>query len=316
MGTLVFLLVSMLGCAAERPRMAPPAETVQARLERGRYLAENVSLCFACHSEVDWESPTAPIVPGTKGAGGPFPETTLPFPLNSPNITSDPETGAGRWTDEQLARAIRQGIGHDGRVLFPGMPYHFYHRLSDDDLASLIAYLRSLPPVRNELAKTPLPDEIQQTLQPLPITGPAAPPDVSSPAKRGEYLVTLALCGDCHTPLDEKMQLMTELTFAGGRLMKGAWGELVSANITPDASGITHYDEELFLKVMHTGNPGGRQLNPIMLWGYYRNMRDEDLKAIFAYLQTVKPVKHRVDNTETPTYCELCRQTHGFGDRN
>jgi hypothetical protein len=84
------------------------------------------------------------------------------------------------------------------------------------------------------------------------------------------------------------MQLMTELTFAGGRLMKGAWGELVSANITPDASGITHYDEELFLKVMHTGNPGGRQLNPIMLWGYYRNMRDEDLKAIFAYLQTVE----------------------------
>jgi hypothetical protein len=67
---------------------------------------------------------------------------------------------------------------------------------------------------------------------------------------------------------------------------------------------------------LRTGNPGGRQLNPIMLWGYYRNMTDEDLKAIFAYLQSLKPVKHRVDNTEPPTYCKLCRQTHGFGDRN
>jgi mono/diheme cytochrome c family protein len=150
----------------------------------------------------------------------------------------------------------------------------------------------------------------------MPVTAPVSPPDSSDPVKRGEYLATVGLCGDCHTPLDEKMQLIQELAFAGGRSLVGGWGELASHNITPDPSGIAHYDEDLFIKVLRTGNPGGRQLNPIMLWGYYRNMTDEDLKAIFAYLQSLKPVKHRVDNTEPPTYCKLCRQTHGFGDRN
>jgi hypothetical protein len=109
---------------------------------------------------------------------------------------------------------------------------------------------------------------------------------------------------------------MNELPFAGGQVLRGPWGEAASKNITPDPSGIPHYDEELFFKVMRTGNPGGRQLNPIMIWGVYRGMTDEDLKAIFAYLRTLKPVQHRVDNTEPPAYCKLCRQTHGFGDLN
>lgn len=314
---LVVLASSVMACSlAERPPAEQEPVTERARLERGRYLVENVMLCFACHSEVNWDAPDAPVVAGTKGAGAPFPETVLPFPLNSPNITPDPETGAGSWTDTQFAGAIREGIGHDGRVLFPGMPYPFFHQLSDEDLAAVIAYLRSLPPVRHEVPKTPLPDELQQVLRPMPITAPVPPPDSSDPVKRGEYLATMGLCGDCHTPLDEHMQLIQELAFAGGRSLVGGWGEAASHNITPDPSGIAHYDEELFIKVLRTGNPGGRQLNPIMLWGYYRNMTDEDLKAIFAYLQSLKPVKHRVDNTETPTYCKLCRQTHGFGDRN
>jgi hypothetical protein len=98
--------------------------------------------------------------------------------------------------------------------------------------------------------------------------------------------------------------------------LKGPWGEVTSANITPDASGIPYYDEALFLKVMRTGHVGARKLNSIMPWGYFRNMTDDDLKAIFAYLRTLPPVQHRVDNTEAPTVCKLCGGRHGYGEMN
>ena len=98
--------------------------------------------------------------------------------------------------------------------------------------------------------------------------------------------------------------------------MKGPWGEVTSANITPDASGIGYYDEALF----HPGHAHriceGRKLNSIMPFGEFANLTDDDLKAIFAYLRTVPPVKHRVDNSLPPTYCKLCRQKHGAGDQN
>ncbi len=70
------------------------------------------------------------------------------------NLTPDPETGAGSWTDDQLARAIREGVGHDGRALFPIMPYQRYRNMSDEDLASVVVYLRSLPAVHNRLPAT------------------------------------------------------------------------------------------------------------------------------------------------------------------
>lgn len=98
--------------------------------------------------------------------------------------------------------------------------------------------------------------------------------------------------------------------------MKGPWGEAASANITPDASGIGYYDEALFLQAMRTGYVKARKLNSIMPFGEFKDMTDEDLKAMFAYLRTLKPVKHRVDNSLPPTYCKLCRLTHGAGDQN
>lgn len=91
---------------------------------------------------------------------------------------------------------------------------------------------------------------------------------------------------------------------------------MAGGNITPDPSGISYYDEALFVRVMRTGQVEARKLNSFMPWGYFRNMTDEDLKVIFAYLRTLKPAQHRVDNTEAPTYCKLCRQKHGYGDRN
>lgn len=98
--------------------------------------------------------------------------------------------------------------------------------------------------------------------------------------------------------------------------MEGPWGRVASANLTSAPSGISYYNENIFLKVMRTGQVGARQLNPIMPFSFYRGMTDEDLSAIFAYVHQLPPVKHRVDNTLPPTYCKICKQRHGAGDQN
>ncbi len=100
--------------------------------------------------------------------------------------------------------------------------------------------------------------------------------------------------------------------FGGGN----DFGGVVTSNITPDASGISYYAESLFIQVMRTGQVRARKIKPPMPWPFYRNMTDEDLKAIFSYLRTLKPVRHLVDNTEPPTLCKICGKKHGFGDRN
>jgi len=315
---VVLLVAAGFGCApsGEPEETEAPATLSSASVERGEYLANNVMFCFACHGELDYDSPDLSVVPGTEGAGGPFPDELVPYPLNVPNITPDEETGAGTWTDEQIKRALRNGIGHDDRVLFPGMPWPFYRAITDADLDSLVSYLRSVPPVRKEVPPTPAPPPVQEALRPLTTALRALEPDMSNPVERGKYLVSLATCSDCHSPIDETGHYIPGLEFAGGRALVGGWGKVNSPNLTPDASGIPHYNEELFLEVMHTGNPGGRQLNPVMLWGYFRGMTDEDLKAIYAYLQTLEPVRHTVDNIAPPTFCNLCQQEHGLGDRN
>ena len=93
------------------------------------------------------------VVEGKAFAGRSFAPDGVPF-LTAPNLTPDPETGIGTWTDDMLARAIREGISHDGRTLFPIMPYQKFRHLSDEDLASIVVYLRSLPPIRNPLPPT------------------------------------------------------------------------------------------------------------------------------------------------------------------
>jgi mono/diheme cytochrome c family protein len=257
-------------------------------------------------------------VPGKEGAGAIQPYAGLPGLIVAPNLTPDPETGAGRWTDDQLARAIREGIGHDGRALFPMMPYTRYREMSDEDLASVVVYLRSLPPVRNQLAPTEIIFPVKYLIRgvPQPVTSPVPElPATLDPVKRGAHLVDLAGCADCHTPQD-KGQELAGMSFAGGFPFSGPWGNVAAANLTPDPSGISYYDEALFLQVMHTGSVKARQLNPIMPTKGFGSLSDDDLKAMFAYLRTLKPVQHRVDNSEPPTYCKLCRQKHGGGDRN
>ena len=246
-----------------------------------------------------------------------------PFQIVYPNITRDPETGAGTWTDEELARAIRQGIGQDGRTLYR-MPFRAFSSMSDEDLAAVVVYLRSVPPVRNKLPKMVLPAEIAATLTPLPPPGRVPPPDPSDPVKRGAYLVTLGQCIGCHSPSRDG-QRIPGLEFSGGNAFTASSGRLLSsgnltiasANLTSDPSGIPYYDEALFVKTMRAGAVGGvRELDTAMPWSYFRLMTDADLKDVLAFLRSLKPVVHRVSNTEPPTLCPLCGYRHGYGDRN
>ncbi len=301
-----------------RPLTNRVFERTPERLARGKYLAESVIPCMDCHSPHDWTQHDAPILPGMKGAGNDMSVLKgLPGRVVAPNLTPDPETGAGNWSDDALARAIREGIGHDGRTLFPMMPYEGFRHLPDEDLASIVVYLRSLPAVRNPLPKTEIIFPVKYLIRsaPQPITAPVAVPDLSSPVKRGAFLVTVSGCGDCHTP-QEKGQALAGMKLGGGFVLEGPWGRVASMNLTPDASGIPYYNESLFVEAIRTGYVKARPLNQIMPWFVYRNMTDEDLKAIFAYLKTLAPVKHGVDNTEPPTYCPVCRATHGGGAQN
>jgi hypothetical protein len=334
---LKFMLVSVLVVAVIlvaaitftigwRPFIGPRARAVTNRVfertplrwSRGKYLVEGVTPCMDCHSPHDWTQHDAPILPGMEGAGGDLTLLKgLPGKLYAPNLTPDPETGTGSWTDDELARAIREGIGHDGRALFPLMPYDGFRNLPDEDLASIVVYLRSLPAVKNRLPKTEIIFPVKYLIRsvPQPITQPVPSPDLSTPEKRGAFLVRVAGCPDCHTP-QNKGQNIAGLEFGGGTVFEGPWGRVASANLTQDASGIPYYDETLFLQAIRTGYVKSRALNQIMPWHVYRNMSDEDLKSIFAYLKSVPHVKHLVDNAEPATYCELCRATHGGGANN
>lgn len=326
---LIFVALMLVGITFTigwRPFIGPKTraltnrtfEATPARLERGRYMVNAVYGCLACHSERDPNAPGMPVLPEKLGAGTVFGEDAeLPGRVVASNLTPDKETGAGNWTDDMLARGIREGIGHDGRTLFPLMPYMNYRDMPDEDLASVIAYLRTLAPIRNPLPQTEIIFPVKYLIRgaPQPVTAAVSQPDLSDPVKRGAFLVQMASCADCHTPQD-KGQVKAGYEFAGGLLFTTPESTVMAANITPDSSGISYYDEDQFIQAIRTGKVKARSLSPAMPWAFYRNMTDEDLKAMFGYLRTLKPVKHAVDNVESPTACRLCGKKHGGGDRN
>jgi len=297
-----------------RPLTDRKFEATPERLARGEQFFDG---CMGCHSPHDWSKHEPTILPGMKGAGSVLPIKELPGRIVAPNLTPDPETGSGNWTDDMFARAIREGVGHDGRALFPMMPYPHFRAIPDEDIASLVVYIRTLPPVHNPLPKTEIIFPVKYLIRsvPEPLAAPVPPPDLSTPLKLGEFWVNVAGCTDCHTP-QKRGQPIKGLEFAGGFPLTGPWGYVASANITQDPSGIPYYDEQLFLQVMHTGYVKARPLSQIMPWWDFKNFPDDILKGMFAYLKTLPPVKHRVDNSEPPTLCKICGGMHGAGDKN
>jgi mono/diheme cytochrome c family protein len=325
LGLVVLFVLAVSVTIGWRPFIGPRArpltdrtfEPTAARLERGAYVVNNVAGCTYCHSEFDTSGPVLRTKVGTEGGGHIWAPEGLPW-LGAPNITPDKDTGAGNWSDDTIARAVREGIGHDGRALFPLMPYGNYRSMSDEDLASVVVYLRSLKPIRRELPRSVLPFPVSRLINsaPEPITEPVPSPNLADQATRGRYLVAIASCADCHSPMVQG-QFVPGMAFGGGNTLEyEGRPDRASANLTPSPNGIPYYTEELFVEVMRTGRVRERQISDLMPWAFYRNMTDEDLKAIFAHLKGLAPVDHYVDNSLPPTKCVRCTMEHGGGARN
>lgn len=253
-------------------------------LDRGAYLMNTIVACGNCHT------PMGPEGPGPELAGG------LPFELPgftsyAANITPDPETGIGDWSDEELARAIREGVDRDGTLLAPVMPAEFYQHLSDRDLAAIIAYLRQVEPVRNEVPET----EFEMELPPAWVEPVASvpEPDYDDPVAYGAYLAEIGHCMECHTPRDDQGHLDFDRLGAGGQIFPGPWGESASPNITPHPKvGIGEWSDAEIKRAITQGiSRNGQKLQPPMGFAYYAGISDEDMDALIAWLRTVPPAE-------------------------
>ncbi|MBE0656520.1 MAG: c-type cytochrome [Bryobacteraceae bacterium] len=276
------------------------------RIERGRYLFENVAHCTGCHSPRDWGKFSAPVNAGTVGSGVEFPaELGLPGRIVATNLTPDPETGLGNWTDGEKIRAIREGVSRDGRPLFPFMPYPSLSKLCDEDVEAIVAYMNTLKPVKNRLPQTKLdfPVSLMAKFAPKPVHGKVTSPSRSDRLAYGRYLVTIGDCAGCHTPKERGKDIEGK-EYAGGMEFPIAGMLVRSANITPDEeTGIGTWTEERFVsqfkghaeKSFETA-PKAVQANfTLMGWMDYSKMQEEDLRAIYTYLRTLKPVHNPVE---------------------
>jgi mono/diheme cytochrome c family protein len=290
------------------PKSAEPrqgnVDRSAAKVERGKYLFEAVSACADCHSDVDTTRFGYPPLPGGFAKGKVLPIPGSSWTLVAPNLTSDPETGVGNWTDGQLIRAIREGIGHDGRPLFPQMPYAEYANHSDEDVEALVAYIRTIPPVKNSLPKTAIGFPMNLIMRTIPKPVGSVPPvDRSDKVSYGRHLTKVAGCQFCHTPFERGQSDMTKL-FAGGHSFElETNARAVSANITPDQNtGIGAVSEKEFLDKFYQYKEyvanGSKVVKPenntVMPWLTYSRMEVDDLKAIYAYLRTVPAVSNAV----------------------
>lgn len=279
-------------------------ELTPERIERGKYLANAVSVCMDCHSTRDWSKFSAPLVEGTLGKGGEEFNQDFGFPgkFFSRNITP---AKLKDWTDGEILRAISSGVNKDGKALFPVMPHPKYGQLYREDLYSIIAYLRTLEPIENEVPESEPDFPMNFIINTIPQKAQfSTMPDKADKVKYGEYVFTAAACSECHTKQDkgkpvEGMYLAGDFEFP---MYTG--GVVRSANITPDKkTGIGTWDEDFFVQrfkvyadkdyVPNTIKQG--DFNTVMPWMMYANMTEEDLRAIYAYLQTVKSVENKVE---------------------
>ena len=311
----VFLLIvvviggGLLFLTLRQPAMAPASrirvDRSPERVARGQYLFQ-VANCGVCHSELDETRFGFPVKPGGLGKGQIEKTPGLPGRIVPVNITSDEETGVGKMTDGELIRAIREGIGRDGRVLFPMMPYTEYRHMSDEDVESLVAFLRTLPAVRNVLPKTevsfPVNLLVKSTPQPV---GSVRGPDKSDKIAYGRYLARIGGCYFCHTPLKNNASDTTR-EFAGGHEFPlSTEVKVVSMNLTPHReTGTGDWTEKVFIEkftqykeYVEKGPPKiDLRDNTVMPWlGFAGSFSEEDLSRIYAFLRTVTPIENAVE---------------------
>lgn len=283
--------MALLGGAA----LAVDAQTPSAaELARGKYVFGATGGC-GCHTVKG-----QPVNSGGRKHEGPF------GIVYSTNITPDRETGIGGWTDEQVVAAIRLGRRPNGERLLPVHPYPVFNGIAEGDLRVLVAYLRSLQPVRraNEPKRITVP-LFESVFLPAWLAAFASretPPPAApiSGLARGEYLVrAVAHCGECHTPRTLTMALDATRFLAGNP--KGPEGQAMP-NITPDReTGIGTWSVEDIAWYLSTGNkPDGDVANGLMdevivgTTAGYKDLSKADLAAIAQYLKTIPAVRNKI----------------------
>jgi mono/diheme cytochrome c family protein len=273
-GAAVLALGVAWSLASPRAAETPP--------ERGRYLVETIMACGSCHTQ---QGPGGPVA-GMHLAGGMVFDEGV-FRAVSANITSDAETGVGGWSDAGLATAIRECIRPNGQVIGPPMPCELYHRLGDDDLHAIVAYLRTVPPIRNKPEASTYSFPLPPAYGP-PVTSQSAP-DRVDPVAYGGYLAgPIAHCVECHTPMGADGRRDWSRIGAGGFEFKGPWGVSVAADLTPSGLG-GWSDAEIVTAVTKGIDRDDRQLMPPMGFGFYHDIHPEDLTAIITYLRQLPP---------------------------
>ncbi|MGZ3217399.1 c-type cytochrome [Paracoccus sp. T5] len=253
-------------------------------VSRGEYLVTGPAGCGNCHTPLGAAGPDI-----SRALGGRLVDENPAFIAYAPNIT--PGGHVADWTDEELARAIREGLRPDGTLIGPPMPFALYRGLSDDDLQSIVAYLRTVPAVEGEQPESvyniPLPPAYGPPVESVPH------PEEGVTVEYGAYLAgPVAHCMECHTPHGPQGPLLDTHAGAGGFEFRGPWGVSVAANLTPHPEdGIADdTDEELKVMITQGLRPDGTPMMPPMPYAYLANMTREDLDAIILYLRSLKPL--------------------------
>ena len=279
-------------------------EITRERIERGKYLANHVLACVDCHSKRDWSKYAGPIVPGTEGMGGEVFDQSMGFPGRyiAANITP---YSLASWSDGEIYRAITSGVGKRNNTIFPVMPFHAYGTLDDEDIYCVIAYLRSIPSIKNDVPSSRSDFPVNFLINTMAEEGhPSKRPSPQDSLAYGRYIATAAACLDCHTPIDGKGNIILEKAYTGGReFPTEGGGTSVSINLTPDIkTGIGEWEKEMFIMKFKKydltrykpPDVGKGDFNTPMPWTMYAGMDSTDLIAIYCYLKSLPAVRNKV----------------------
>jgi mono/diheme cytochrome c family protein len=271
--------------------------SAETAVERGDYLVNTIMACGNCHSPRDSEGK---FVAGKTLSGG-LTFDTPAFLATAPNITPDKETGIGAWTDDEIKRVLIEGVRPDhgrlaGAPLAAIMPANFYKALLPEDLAAVVAYLRTVTPVRSEVAPPVYRMPIHREPYPDAEAG-FAKAMMADPVKHGAYLATIGHCMECHAAWSKGMHDYTTGLGKGGRAFPLREGvpdspASIAANITShQTAGLGAWsDAEIDRAITHGIARDGHALKPPMAYGFYAGLKIADLKDIIAYLRTVPPL--------------------------
>lgn len=277
------------------------SESSPEAIARGEYLANHVMVCVDCHSPRDMSKLAGPVSgPIFSGGGEEFTELTgAPGNFYAPNLTPH---HLKDWTDGEIYRAITAGVSRDGHPLFPIMPYHLYGQADPEEIKAVIAYLRTLPSVENDVpvSKAKFPVSFFMHLMPKKIE-PMQRPDPSNKKEFGKYMVTIAGCIECHSPL-EKGKPNFEKAFQGGQEFILPTGIVRSSNLTPDPKiFMGQANREAFVMRFkayadssYSPPPVESGFNTVMPWNQYAKMDQLELEAIYEYLHSLPPVENEV----------------------